>query len=241
MKHLVLVILLLCTPSAFAGEPLDNLDSYQPGEMREYRVEGKDVRVCAAITEASYETLEKQCSGKFGDCIDIVDVKTLSDSASSNRQSIKADYTAVSGKSLTFNVVNKRAHTHKIRVTAYDPDYQLKDVINFLPRTTEYFQLPSNQPLYVYAGIDIKDLHFTQQHVIDHHATEQHCKEKFGCVMFEEFRVDKWVAHTSGRGMGQKLHPDSKGLVKFKITNNHEIPIKMTVYARSPDTGACNL
>ena len=215
----------------FSGESVDDVHTYKPGDKREYIVKGKNLRVCASIIDSNAENLEEQCGGAFGDCLDIIDVKTLSKRASGNRKSIKADYIGLSGNALTFEVVNKTTKNHEIQVTAFDPNYLIDKVLEFPPYSTQTFKLASSHPLYVYAGIDIKH----------HYSLRKHCKKKFGCLKFEEYWRDKWVAQTSGRGIGRELNPDNDGMVKFKITNDHSISTKIILYVRSSDYGACNI
>ena len=231
MKYSIIFLLVFFTLPVFSAESVDDVHTYKPGDKREYSVKGKNLRVCASIIDSNAENLEEQCGGAFGDCLDIIDVKKLSERASGNRKSIKADYIGVSGNVLTFEVVNKTTNNHEIQVTAFDPNYIIDKVLEFPPNSTQSFQLPSNQSLYVYAGIDIKH----------HYSLKKYCNKKFGCLKVEDYWKGKWVAKSSGRGIGQKLTPDNDGMVKFKITNDHSSSTKVTLYVRSSDYGACNI
>jgi len=231
LKYFVIFLFFLYVPMVLSGETLDDTRTYKPGNKHEYSVKGKDLRVCASIIGVSREELEEQCGGKFGDCLEIIDVKKFSKVAFGNRKSIKADYIDVSGNILKFNVVNNTNRIQEIQVTAFDPDYKINKIIDLPPNTTQLFNIPSDRALFVYAEIDMNH----------HYSLEKHCKEKFGCLKFEDYRTDKWVAQTSGRGFGQNLQPDNDGVVRFKITNDHSISTKIDLYARSSDLGACKL
>lgn len=229
MKYLaILLFAIFCSQFAFA-EPIDDIQTYTKEGSREYSIDGTNLRVCASIIGSSNQELKEYCGGKFGDCLDIIDVQELSERASGNRKRISADYINVPSNSLKFTVLNKTGINQKIQVTAFDPNYQINEILELSPKTTRIFHVPSEQPLYVYAGIDIKH----------HYSLDKHCEEKFGCLKIEDFRIDKWVSQTSARGLGNIIIPDSSGSVKFKITNKHSILTKITLYVRSPDFGAC--
>mgnify|MGYP003385224779 CR=1 FL=1 len=118
--------LFIYLPSVLSVELLDDTRTYKP----EYNIKGNDLRVCVSIIGFSAEELEEQCGGRFGDCLEIIDVP---------------------GNNLKFDVVNKTNITQKIQVTAFDPDYKINKVIDFPPHTTQLFQIPSDRALDVYA------------------------------------------------------------------------------------------
>ncbi len=229
MRFLLTLILIGATLSVSAQTPLDVIDTFAPGAKREYGVDGINLRVCAKIANASTEILEQQCGSKFGDCINITNVQFLSESVSWNRKRISADYITVPEGNLKFQVINNTDHPHEIQVTAYNPDYRINELYEFLSKQTRIFSFESETPLYVYAGI-----------ALEHQASLiNRCNRKFGCIKVEDFRVDKWVSQSSGLGLGQKLSPDKNGLVRLKVTNDYTVPAMITIYARIPDVGAC--
>jgi len=137
MKHITLLLFIVAYSQFVWGSTINDTQIYKGKNSHDYSINAESLRVCASILGFSNNDLKEYCGGRFGDCLDIVDVQTLAERAQGNRKTIKADYVNMSGNDLKFTVTNKTSIDQEIMVTAYDPNYRVNEILELPPKSTK--------------------------------------------------------------------------------------------------------